>query len=77
MSKEKKKVKRPKYPLSKKEFLKAFVSELRESENEFNFKLIREISKDILEEKVTPEQGVRILDTQEKELYEKMKKKYK
>ncbi|MFX1498257.1 MAG: hypothetical protein ACFFBH_12070 [Promethearchaeota archaeon] len=65
--KEEKKSKKKKlhYPLSKEEFLKAFVSEFSESGSS---SIIEEISKDVLNERITPEQAIDILNAQEQEL---------
>lgn len=73
----KKKKKKPRYPLSKDEFLKAFVSELREAENKHNYKLIRKISRDVLKEKITPEQAGEIFSIQNKKIMEEVAKKLK
>ena len=61
---EKKKKKRPSYPLSKEEFLKAFVSELQEiiPSSPDDYKIIKQISKDVLSEKITPKQVMEVFN---------------
>lgn len=61
---EKKKKKRPRYPLSKEEFLKAFVSELQEiiPSSPDDYKIIKQISKDVLSEKITPKQVMEVFN---------------
>lgn len=61
----KKKKKSPRYPLSKEEYLKAFVSELHEivPSSPYDYKIIKKISKDVLNEKITPEQVIEIFES--------------
>lgn len=75
MKKDLKKKKKSRSPLSKEEYLKAFVSELREAENKHNYKLIRKISDDVLKEKITPEQAKETFLIQNKNIMEDAAKK--
>lgn len=52
-------------------FLKAFVSELREGENEYNFDIILEVSRQILNRDISPFDAIKLIEKKSKERMEK------